>query len=184
MTQTNSLTRGVFVAYYRKTIILVAEGQLHSALTNPSSESLNEMLTVATKIAAKNDTFVDSVVLPHVAQSETPEDIMALFLMLMPQGDKSFWYIMSKHLDDVWINDEPVSSHMTVTAKYHADTVAESPLWDFVVDDRVTEITVDDFNKATFNTEYNTWVCNSSRGTLHIEHLSAAFYDSILRMSR
>tara|TARA_B100000929_G_scaffold150569_1_gene119262 strand:+ start:6618 stop:7172 length:555 start_codon:yes stop_codon:yes gene_type:complete len=184
MTQTNSLTRGVFVAYYRKTIILVAEGQLHSALTNPSSESLNEMLTVATKIAAKNDTFVDSVVLPHVAQSETPEDIMALFLMLMPQGDKSFWYIMSKHPDDVWINDEPVSSHMTVTAKYHADTVAESPLWDFVVDDRVTEITVDDFNKATFNTEYNTWVCNSSRGTLHIEHLSAAFYDSILRMSR
>ena len=46
------------------------------------------------------------------------------------------------------------------------------------------KITVDDFNKATFNTEYNTWVCNSSRGTLHIEHLSAAFYDSILRMSR
>lgn len=177
MTQTNSLTRGVFVAYYRKTIILVAEGQLHSALTNPSSESLNEMLTVATKIAAKKDTFVDSVVLPHVAQSETPEDIMALFLMLMPQGDKSFWYIMSKHPDDVWINDEPVSSNMTLTAKYHADTVAESPLWDFVVDDRVTEITVDDFNKATFNTEHNTWVCNSSRGTLHIEMEEPRFED-------
>tara|TARA_A200000159_G_C7212497_1_gene292606 strand:+ start:51 stop:587 length:537 start_codon:yes stop_codon:yes gene_type:complete len=177
MTQTNSLTHGVFVAYYHKSIILVAEGKLHTALTTPSNEKLTEMLVNATKIAAEKNTFVDTVILPHVAQSDEPEDILALFLMLMPQGDKSFWYIMSKHPDDVWINDEPVSSHMTVTSKYHVDTMPEAPLWDFVVDDRVTEITVNDFNKATFDSEFNTWVCNSSRGTLHIEMEEPRFED-------
>ncbi len=177
MTQTNSLTHGVFVAYYHKSIILVAEGKLHTALTTPSNEKLTEMLVDATKIAAEKNTFVDTVVLSHVAQSDEPEDILALFLMLMPQGAKSFWYIMSKHPDDVWINDEPVSSHMTVTSKYHVETMPEAPLWDFVVDDRVTEITVNDFNKATFDSEFNTWVCNSSRGTLHIEMEEPRFED-------
>ena len=177
MTQTNSLTHGVFVAYYHKSIILVAEGKLHTALTTPSNEELKEMLVNATKIAAEKNTFVDTVILPHVAQSDAPEDILALFLMLMPQGAKSFWYIMSKHPDDVWINDEPVSSHMTVTSKYHVETMPEAPLWDFVVDDRVTEITVNDFNKATFDSEFNTWVCNSSRGTLHIEMEEPRFED-------
>ncbi len=177
MTQTNSLTHGVFVAYYHKSIILVAEGKLHTALTTPSNEKLTEMLVDATKIAAEKNTFVDTVVLPHVAQSDEPEDILALFLMLMPQGAKSFWYIMSKHPDDVWINDEPVSSHMTVTSKYHVETMPEAPLWDFVVDDRVTEITVNDFNKATFDSEFNTWVCKSSRGTLHIDMEEPRFED-------